>query len=80
MVVAHQDPGVHNWLDTEGRREGLVTYRWVFSSSAPAPKSRVVKLAELRAQLPASTPWLDAGARRAQIRGRQAAVARRFRT
>jgi hypothetical protein len=80
VVVAHRDPGVQNWLDTEGRREGLVTYRWVFSSSKPAPTSRVVKLADLRAHLPAATPPFGAASRRAQIARRRAAVARRFRT
>jgi hypothetical protein len=80
VVIAHRDPGVQNWLDTEGRREGLVTYRWVFSRTKPAPVSRVVKLAELRAQLPASAPDFGAADRRSQIARRQAAVARRFRT
>ena len=80
VVVAHRDPGVQNWLDTEGRREGLVTYRWVFSRTKPAPSSRTVALSRLRDHLPASTPAFDGAARRAQVAKRQAAVARRFRT
>jgi hypothetical protein len=80
VAIAHRDPGIQNWLDTEGRREGLVTYRWVFSRTKPAPVSRVVKLSELRTHLPDSTPSFGPVERQAQIARRQAAVARRFRT
>lgn len=80
VVISARDPGVQNWLDTEGRREGLVTYRWVFSDSRPAPVSRVLKLSELGGQLPASTPRFTPADRRAQVARRRAAVARRFRT
>jgi hypothetical protein len=80
VVVSHRDPGVPNWLDTEGRLEGLVTYRWVFSSTQPAPTSNVVDLADLRDVLPEQTPSFNAEDRRKQIAERQAAVARRFRT
>ena len=80
IVISERDPGVHNWLDTEGRSAGLVTYRWVFSRTKPAPTSRVVKLAALREQLPATTPAFGAAERREQIARRRAAVARRFRT
>jgi len=79
VVIAHQDPGTPNWLDTEGRPDCLITYRWVFSRTAPTPTAKVVPLAELRAHLPASTPRVTAEERRGQIARRQAAVARRFR-
>jgi hypothetical protein len=72
VVIAHEDPGVPNWLDTEGRRRGMFSYRWVFSETAPAPTARVVPLAEVR------RTFSDAD-RREQIAARQAAVARRFR-
>jgi hypothetical protein len=29
MVLAHRDPGVANWLDTEGRPFGLVFWRFM---------------------------------------------------
>ncbi len=28
MVLAHQDPGVPNWIDTEGRQTGTVFWRF----------------------------------------------------
>lgn len=49
IVVAHEDPGVPNWLDTEGRNVGQMYWRWVFPRSEPTtPVARVVKLKDLR--------------------------------
>ena len=49
MVIAHEDPGVPNWLATEGRGYGSVFWRY-FLPEGPmeAPKAEVVKLADLR--------------------------------
>jgi hypothetical protein len=48
VVVAHRDPGVPNWLDTEGHRLGTVFWRFVLPSSPPGDIAcRVVKLDEL---------------------------------
>jgi hypothetical protein len=45
VVVAHRDPGVPNWLDTAGHREGLVFCRWLQAETLPEqPASRVVRL------------------------------------
>jgi hypothetical protein len=79
VVVAQHDPGVQNWLDTEGRRDGLITYRWVFTSTAPEPAARVVRFADVLTHLPGSTPPFAEAERRAQVAARQRAVARRFR-
>lgn len=83
VVVAAADPGIPNWLDTEGRTEGLVSYRWVWSEPAstptPAPTARCVALADLRRHLPPTTPTCTPEARRAQITRRRRALAHRFR-
>jgi hypothetical protein len=79
FVVAASDPGIPNWLDTEGRPDGLVSYRYVWSENAPVPSSEVVKLAALREHLPEFTPRFDEAARREQIARRRAAITRRFR-
>lgn len=47
VVVAHEDPGVENWLDTRGHRQGTMCWRWVRASAHPEPATRVVPLAEL---------------------------------
>lgn len=78
-VVAHRDPGVPNWLDTEGRPTGMIATRWVWSENNPHPRARVVRLDELRAQLPASHPTTSPPERIAQIASRRRGIARRFR-
>jgi len=46
IVVAHRDPGVPNWLDTCGHRQGAMCWRWVRAAEYPQPRTRVVKLPE----------------------------------
>jgi hypothetical protein len=48
MVIAHRDPGVANWLDTEGRESGHVFWRF-FLPEGPieTPRGEVVRLSEL---------------------------------
>ena len=48
MVVAHRDPGVPNWLDTEGHREGMLFWRFLLPEEKPEkPRCRVVPVASL---------------------------------
>ena len=48
MVLAHEDPGVPNWLDTEGRPFGQVYWRYFLPEGAiDTPQATVVKLADL---------------------------------
>jgi hypothetical protein len=79
-VVAHDDPGVPNWLDTEGRHEGLLNFRYFWGSTLPALQADVVPLARVRDALPADTPVVDASARAAEVRARRDHLAWRFRT
>jgi hypothetical protein len=48
MVIAHRDPGVPNWLDTEGRPFGMVFWRF-FLPEGPieTPRTEVVPVAEV---------------------------------
>jgi hypothetical protein len=48
VVVAHRDPGVPNWIDTVGHPHGTMCWRWIHAAEHPQPRTRVVKLAELR--------------------------------
>ena len=79
LVVAAEDPGIANWLDTEGRPDGMVSYRWIWSTTAPAPTTRVVPLAELGSHLPPGTTPFGPEERRVQVEQRRAGVTRRFR-
>ena len=49
LVVAHADPGDPNWIDTAGHARGTMCVRWVRAESHPEPRTRVVKLAALKA-------------------------------
>jgi hypothetical protein len=48
LVIAHEDPGVPNWLETAGHRRGTLCLRWVGAKEHPEPTTRRVKLAALR--------------------------------
>jgi len=76
--VAHQDPGVANWLDTAGHSEGPIILRCVRTESAPVPTTRVVPFDRLDAELPADTRRVSPGERAAAIDIRRKAVSRRF--
>ena len=48
MVIAHRDPGVANWLDTEGHRDGTIFWRFLLpQGEIEKPRCRLVPLAEL---------------------------------
>ena len=51
-VIAHSDPGVPNWLDTEGRPFGIVYWRFMLpEGDIETPQAEVVPLAELPSRL-----------------------------
>ena len=48
LVVSHQDPGMPNWLTTQGHTFGAMCFRWVRpEGEPPEPQCRVVRVAEL---------------------------------
>ena len=49
LVVAHEDPGLPNWLETAGHTSGTMCFRWIRAAKHPQPRTRLVKLSELRA-------------------------------
>lgn len=70
-VLAHQDPGIHNWLDTGGNLYGMMIGRWYRCSDHPEPRLAKVKFADIRAHLPAGTPVVTAEARAEALRARR---------
>lgn len=85
LVIAHRDPGVPNWLDTGGHREGFMAPRWAYSETPPQerwPRISAVKVPwdEIRQHLPGETPVTTPQQRREQIALRQRHVQRRFRS
>lgn len=48
IVLAHKDPGVPNWIDTEGRTSGMVFWRFMMpEGNIEAPVAKVVKFANV---------------------------------
>jgi len=78
LVLAAEDPGTANWLDTAGHPSGALNWR-VTSEKAPAvPVMRLVSLVDLQRSLPKGTAYLSAEERRARLALRQRAAAERF--
>lgn len=48
IVVAHRDPGVSNWLDTEGRPSGILYWRFLLpEGEIETPQCEIVEVASL---------------------------------
>lgn len=75
-IIAHEDPGIPNWLDAGGHEKGLISIRYYEPDTAPIPTVRKVKRSELRSALPASTPTVSPEARQRSLRDRAWSVAR----
>lgn len=52
LILAHHDPGLHNWIDTQGFERGNITYRHMLAGQPAELTTRLVKHAELAAALP----------------------------
>lgn len=78
LVVAGTDPGVPNWIDTEGRPEGMLVYRYIGARTQPVPDARVVPLREVGAVLPEDHPTVTPDQRRAALARRRAAALARY--
>lgn len=78
-VLSLTDPGVPNWLDTAGYRQGTIYGRWYDCDSHPLPTLKRVKFAELRDHLPPDTPVVTPEQRAEELRQRVRACQRRRR-
>ena len=77
-VIAHDDPGVANWLDPEENTRGTLAVRFLFGDSTPDPVLRRVPRHALDDALPADTPRIDPEERSARIARRNRALQRRY--
>lgn len=78
LVLAHRDPGVHNWLDTQGFRRGNLTYRHMLEGEPATLSTRVVKHGEVLAPLPADTTLVTPAQRTAAMWERFHGIRRRY--
>lgn len=75
-VIGPEDPGVHNWIDSDGLREGILTLRMAeFGPNGAgqdlAASGRVIDLADLDKELP-DVARVDQAGRAEQLAVRQA--------
>jgi len=83
FVIAHRDPGVHNWLDTGGLRRTIFGQRWQAFKRGEANEDpwmtvRQVKFDALDKELPGGVRRIDAVGRHDQITAREIGFQRRF--
>ena len=78
-VVALEDPGVPNWLDTAGFKQGTMYGRWYDCDSEPVPTIARVPLSSLGEHLPPDTPVVSREQRADELRRRVRAAQRRRR-
>lgn len=79
LILAHTDPGFHNWIDTQGFERGNLTYRHMLDGTPVPLRTDVVKHSDVAAVLPAGAATVTPEERRAQMSVRFNAVRRRYR-
>jgi hypothetical protein len=78
IIVAHSDPGFHNWMDTQGFAVGHIGARVNFSSEGNAYRTQVVKFSELAKHLPVDTVRVTPEERSEQMLRRFHSILRRY--
>lgn len=78
LILSHDDPGYHNWLDTQGFVRGNLTYRNLMSDASTVFRTQLVKRATLADALPHDCARTSPEERVAQLHARFNAIRRRY--
>ncbi len=78
LVLAHRDPGLHNWIDTQGFQRGNLTYRHMLAGHPAVLTTRLVSHADLAHALPPETARVTTAERSALMWERFNGVRNRF--
>jgi hypothetical protein len=78
-VIALEDPGVPNWLDPAGFKQGTIYGRWYDCDSNPLAVIHRVPLTSLRDHLPPDTPSVSSEQRASELKHRVRSAQRRRR-
>ena len=78
LVMAHRDPGVQNWLDTQGFERGNLTYRHMLEGRPAVLSTRVVGFDDVRDALPADTTTVTDAERATAMWDRFRGIRRRY--
>ena len=81
-VIAKQDPGVYNWINTDGLNRGYLNPRWQGLSGnaiqVPTASIQKVKIAALKSVLPSGTKYVTTTERKQQLTERKASYQTRY--
>lgn len=77
-VIAHEDPGVPNWLDTSGFVEGMMGRRWIFADTLPEIECTLVPHEALLNHLPKGVKRITPSQRHEQLAARRTGIYNRF--
>ena len=78
LILSHDDPGYHNWLDTQGFELGNMTFRNLLNDATTIIHTRLVKRSGLAEALPGDTVKISQEERQAQMRARFNGIQRRY--
>jgi hypothetical protein len=78
LILCHEDPGYHNWMDTQGFERGNVTYRNLMSEAHTVFRTELVKRSRLADSLPADTVRVSHDERLRQMRERFDGIRQRY--
>ncbi|MBI5341212.1 MAG: DUF1214 domain-containing protein [Mycolicibacterium rufum] len=78
LILTHDDPGYHNWLDTQGFERGNLTYRHMLTGQPAVIRTRLVNRRELPEVLPADTATVTERERMEQMWARFTAIRTRY--
>lgn len=73
-IIALDDPGIANWLDTGGRCEGAIMLRFTGANSRPEPRLTLIDSDDVDRHLPGGTCKVDRDERVWQLRARRRSV------
>lgn len=78
-VISHKDPGIANWLDTDGHKEGTIVGRAYHAREVPSqPTVTLIKAAEIDRHLPADTRRVTPEERAKAMRVRRKGILQMF--
>ena len=63
IILAYDDPGTANWLETNGNQQGFLLLRYIGAQSAPEPSCRIIHREAIKQQLPATTRFVSSDER-----------------
>jgi hypothetical protein len=78
MILCHDDPGFHNWIDTQGFTRGNLTYRHMLAGRPVPLATRLVRRAALAGALPAGSALVTPAQRVAQLWARFNGIRQRY--